>query len=156
MGPMAKKKMFKQTNLTKYEDLGSGGSWNPLFILRKAQDSLVSCYIDKVRISFILEGDTSGSDSNNLGYLFVCTNKEALSGTDLDNKNYIISSGASRGGGGVVTLDVKRRIVDNDFDEDSGNHALGVQVRCTDTGSTEYALTMVVEVWGRWHRIDNA
>ena len=155
MGPMAKKKMFKQTNLTKYEDLGSGGSWNPLFILRKAQDSLVSCYIDKVRISFILEGDT-GTSGSNLGYLFVCTNKETLSGTDLENKNYIISSGASRAGGGVVTLDVKRRIVDNSFDEDSGNHALGVQVRCTDTGSTEYALTMVVEVWGRWHRIDNA
>ena len=150
------KKMFKQTNLTKYEDLGDAGSWNPLFTLKKAQDSLTSCYIDKVRISFILEGDTSGLDDNNLGYLFVVTNKETLSGTDLDNKNYIVSSSASRGGGGVVTLDVKRRIVDNTFDEDSGNHCLGVQCRMTDTGITDYAITLVAEVWGRWHRIDNA
>ena len=154
--PMARKRMFKQIGLTKLEALGSAGSWAPIAKLVKSQDQLTSAYVDSVRISFILEGDTSGSTDKQLGYLFCATTKGTLSGTDSSNTPYIISGSASRGGGGVVTLPIKRRIVDNDYDDNSGQGAVSIQCRMTDTGTESYDITMIVEAFGRWHDVETA
>jgi len=145
--------MFKSLALAKFENLGDAGGWQPLCKIDKQQGQMTAAWVDKVRISFILEGDTGGTSSEKLGYLFAVTNKATLSGTDSDNSPYIISASASRGGGGVVTLPVKRRVMDNDFDETTGFGALQVHVRATDTGSETPALTMVIETWGRWHQV---
>ena len=143
--------LFKQTALTGIEDMGNAGSWKPILKLEKQQGQMTSCYVDKIRISFILEGD-SASGGENLGFLFAVSNKETLSATDANNSEYVVSAGASRGGGGVVTLPVKRRIVFNDYDQESGENALNLQARMTDTGSNSYDVTFIVEVWGRWHQ----
>ena len=136
--------------------MGAAGSWNPIAKLVKSQDQLTSAYVDHVRISFILEGDASGSTTEQLGYLFCATTKETLSGTDSSNTPYIISGSASRGGGGVVTLPIKRRIVDNDYDDNSGQGAVSIQARMTDTGAESYNITMIVEAFGRWHNLETA
>ena len=149
-----KKGMFKVLSTARYESLGNAGSWNELVDFQKMQDGFASAYIDKVRISFILEGDASGSTSSQIGYLWAVSNRDTMSGTDSSNTGYIIGCGASRGGGGVVTIPVKRVIRDNDFDASSGENALRLHVRCTDIGTTTFAITMLIETWGRWHAVE--
>ena len=144
-------KMYKQTTIAKYEELGTGGSWNNIALLRKQEAAFTSAYIDKIRISYILEGDTGFTDADKAGVLWVVSNKETLSGTDASNSGYLISSSAGRLQNGVVTLPVGRRVTDNDFDSNSGHNALMIHARTTDTGEENPALTMVIEVWGRWH-----
>jgi len=148
---MAKRQMFKTISVSKFEDMGSSGDWNPLGVFLKQQNAFKSAYVDKVRISFILEGDDGVVADEQMGYLFAVTTKQTLSATDLDNSGYFVGASASRGGGGVVTIPINRRIVDNDFEEASGQNALSLQVRMTDTGSETYNLTMIIETWGRWH-----
>jgi len=150
---MARRKMYKTLNTALFEDLGDTGGWSALVDFAKQQASLGAAYIDKVRISFILEGD-SGTTSRNLGYLFMVSNKETLSATDANNTPYIIGASASRGGGGSVTIPIKRVIRDNDFDENSGQNKLRLFARMTDTGSEDYSITCLIETWGRWHQVN--
>jgi len=150
---MAKRKLFKVTSTARYEDMGSDGSWNPLVDFQKQQDAFASAYIDKVRISYILEGDT-GNSTSQWGVLFAVSNRDSMSATDSSNTGYVLASGASRGGGGVVTLNVDRSIRDNDFDASSGQNALRLHARCTDIGTTTFAITVIIETWGRWHAVD--
>ena len=149
---MARRTMFKQLNVTKFENLGSAGAWNSIGYFEKTQESMKSAYVDKLRISFILEGDTGGSNSEARGYLWATSNKSTLSATDADNSDYIISASASGvKGGGVVSLPVKRQILVNANEENSGQGRVYVFVRSTDTGEETPSVTMVVESWGRWH-----
>ena len=149
--------MYKTLNTALFEDMGATGGWKAIVDLAKQQASMGAAYIDKIRISFILEGDSSDSTSKQLGYLFMVSNKETLSATDANNAPYIIGASASRGGGGSVTIPVKRVIRDNDFDESSGQNKLRLFCRMTDTGDgeeNEYNITMVIETWGRWHQVN--
>ena len=147
---MAKKRMFKTLSITKLENLGATGGWASVGVFQKQQAMFKSAYVDKVKISFILEGDTSGSSSKQLGYLWAVSTKQSLSATDADNSGYIVGASASRGGGGVVTIPIQRRIVDNDFEDTSGQNALALFCRMTDTGSEDYSITMVIETYGRF------
>ena len=148
-----KRTMFKQLATAKIEDMGDTGGWKKILEFSKQQDSFTSSYLDKVRVSFILEGDSSGSNDQHLGYLWCVSNKDGLSGTDADNTPYIVSASASRGGGGIVTLNINRSIRDNAFDESTGFGKLALYVRMTDTGTESYDLTMITETWGRWHQV---
>jgi len=152
---MAKRRsMFKTISTTKLENLGATGGWNTVASLEKQQASFKSAYIDKVRVSYIVEGDSAGAFNANFGTLWVVTTSGTiLSATDADNTGLILTASASRQGGGVITLPVKRRIVDNDFDTNSGENALSIQCRATDIGSASVNITMVIETWGRWHRV---
>jgi len=144
--------MFKQLNVAKFEALGTTGGWNSIGYFEKLQEQMRGAYVDKVRISFIMEGDTGGQDAEPKGYLWVASNKQTLSGTDSDNSDYIISaSAAGNTGGGVITLPVKRLIEVNSTEENSGQGRVWIHVRGTDTGSENVNITMVVESWGRWH-----
>ena len=146
-----KSKMYKQLSIAKYENLGDGGSWNNICLLRKQEAGFTSAYIDKIRISYILDGDDGITDVDKAGVLWCVSNKETLSGTDASNSGYLISSSAGRLQAGVVTLPVGRRVTDNDFDSNSGHNALMVHARATDTGTETPSLTMIIEAWGRWH-----
>ena len=147
--------MFKQLAIARYDNLGSAGAWNPILTLSKQQDSMKSCYIQKVRISFIVEGDALTVERvKDLGFLWCVTNKATLSSTDASNTPYIVSSSASRAGGGVITLAVDRRIAANEFDEERGDAQLSVQCRCTDIGDETPDITLIAEVYGRWHKVE--
>jgi len=148
-----KRTMFKQLATAKLENMGDTGGWKKILEFSKQQDSFTSSYVDKVRVSFILEGDASLSTDAALGYLWCVSNKDGLSGTDADNTPYIVSASASRGGGGIVTLDIKRSIRDNAFDESTGFGKLALYARMTDTGTESYDITMITETWGRWHSV---
>ena len=152
MARRSKKPLFKQLNVTKFEALGTAGGWNSIGYFEKLQESMKGAYVDKVRISFIMEGDTAGQANEPKGYLWASSNKQTLSGTDADNSDYIISASASgQTGGGVVTLPIKRLIEVNSTEENSGQGRVWIHVRGTDTGSENNKITMVVESWGRWH-----
>ena len=116
---------------------------------------MTSAYVDKVRVSFILD-DIAGVGVNVIpfGYLFTAS----TSNSDPTNSNYVISASASgNSGGGVVTLPIKRRIVDNDHDANAGDHAISLFVEATDATSTaDVTLRMIVEAFGRWHDVVSA
>ena len=147
------KGMFRTVDLTKIENLGATGGWNPLCDFLKLQAGMKSAYIDKIRVSFIVEGDASGPTEKNLGFLFAVSNRDTMSAVDADNSQYIIGASASRGGGGVVTIPVKRSIKDNSFDATSGINALRLHCRMTDDGTATYNITMVIETWGKWQQV---
>ena len=147
--------MFKQISLVKTEDIGSAGSWFRIAQLEKQQAGFTSAYIDKVRISFILD-DIAGTGVNVIpfGYLFTASTSDAGPSTS----EYLISASASgNSGGGVVTLPIDRRVVDNTPDAESGEAAISLYVEATDaTLTADVELRMVIEVWGRWHTVINA
>jgi len=140
--------MYKQLNIAHVEALGSAGSWNSFAKLLKQQAGMSSAYIDKVKLSWILE-DVEPSPSS-LGVLFACSTKETMSNTEAENDGTVISARAGLATAGTVTLDIRRRITDNDFDENSGENAL--MLHCKPTNATEsLSVTLIIETWGRWH-----
>jgi len=114
-----------------------------------------SAYIDKIRISWILESE----HNDQVGVLFVASHDSALnSTTPSENDGNIIAASASRGAGGVVTLPVGRRIT-VDYDGASADTLtllsgmtgapIYAHVMTTDIDAT-VGLYLVVETWGRW------
>ena len=155
---MAKKKkrsMFKQLAHNHIENLSTGGNWNSFLRLEKQQNQLVSCYIDKIRITYCCDEDFN--DTAWGGIMFVVSNSSTLDSTTPSNNNEkIVAAGASPGGfcSGVVTLDVKRSIKLNEEDSDSGMGQLWVFARSTDMSTTaDVKIDTISEVWGRWHEI---
>ena len=154
---MARKRMFKELALVKAENIGHTGSSIVIAKLLKQSAQFTSAYVDKVRISYHYDAtDTFGADtpSNLIGSTFYCTTSNTVSPASAN----VISATGARGFGGTVTLDVKRRIVDNDFDDDSGNHALALWVQTTDVDMPAGDITgnFTIEVMGRWHQVLSA
>ena len=155
---MAKKKskMFKQISNVHVEDVNVQ-DWSSFLKLEKQDPSMKSAYVDKVRISWILDSDES-TDPNE-GILFVASHDNALdSTTPSNNDGNIISASASRAGAGVVTLDIKRRIT-IDYDgadagvlellEGTSGAPIYLHAYKSNTGSAA-SYYLVVETWGRW------
>ena len=152
-----KSKTYKQLSLVDSENIGHTGAFAVLAKLEKQQGAMRSAYIEKIRISYILDVTDTSADATpllkNLGLVWtVCTD----SGNPATGK--IVSASGSRGNGGVVTLDVRRRIVDNDYDADSGVGALALGVESTnpDLDTGDVYLKAYIEVWGRWHILEDA
>ena len=144
---MARKRMFKQLNSSHLETVET--NWNSFGSFTKQQESMTSCYVDKVRISYLVR-DASATES--FGFLFCVSTDDALdSTTPGNNDGRIIEAKARSGSAGTITLDVKRRIEDNDTDINSGHGKLWLHVRPTDVGTSEN-IEIVVESWGRWHK----
>ena len=140
--------MYKQLNIAHVETLGSAGSWNSFCKLLKQQAGMSSAYVDKVKLSWIIQ-DVEPSPSS-LGLLFACSTKETMSNTEADNDGTIVSARGGSAIAGTVTLDLRRRIVDDDFDENSGENALMLHMKPTDT-TEALSIVIVIETWGRWH-----
>ena len=148
--------MFKQISNVHVESV-SDTDWSSFLKLEKQDPSMRSAYIDKIRISWVLNSvETNGQ---NQGLLFVASHDNALdSTTPANNDGNIIASTASRGAAGVVTLDVKRRIT-VDYDgadsqilsllEGTTGAPIYLHTYKANTGSTaDYYL--VIETFGRW------
>ena len=150
-----KSKMFKQISNLHVEDVAQNNDWSSFIKLEKQDAAMKSAYIEKIRISWILESE----HNDNVGVLFVTSHDEALdSTTPSNNDGYIISASASRGAGGVVTLPVGRRItmdyvgtnaeVQKLLTGSSGAPIYG-HVQTTDIDAT-VGLYLVIETWGCW------
>jgi len=148
-------KLYKQISNVHVETVAEG-DWSSFLKLDKQDPTMRSCYIDKVRISWVV--DTQETSAAQQGLLFVASHDSALdSTTPANNDGNIISASASRGGAGVVTLDIKRRI-DMSYDgSDAGvlellegsNGPIYLHSYKADTGS-DANFYLVIETWGRW------
>ena len=150
-----KSKMFKQISNVHLEDVAQNNDWSSFVKLEKQDASMRSAYIDKVRISWVLEAEHNDS----VGCLFVASHDSALdSTTPANNDGNVIAASASRGAGGVITLDIKRRIT-IDYDGSSADTLQLLQgtsgapvflhLLTTDIDST-VGVYLVIETWGRW------
>jgi len=147
-----KKKNFKLVSNVHLETIADN-DWSSFLMIEKANDSLVSAWVDKVRVSFVLGQEET---EVNTGLLFVASMDPALNSvTPSENDGQIIAASASRGGGGVITLDIKRRIDENGTATSVHPSRTGLpiwlHVRSADIGETTSAY-LVVETWGRWHK----
>ena len=146
--------MYKKIATTSLEDIGSGGGTVSIAKFTKQEAGMTSAYIDKVRVSFILE-DIAGSATNTIPFGWLWTVITSGTSSDSHNGEYIVGASASgHSGGGVVTIPVNRRIVDNDFDSNSGQNALLLVLEATDaTVTADVDVRLVIETWGRWHEV---
>ena len=146
-----KKSMFKQLNNNHLETVET--NWNSFGSFTKQQESMTSCYVDKVRVSYLVR-DAAVDES--FGFMFcVSTDDDLDDTTPSNNDGRILEAKAKTGAAGTVTLDVKRRIEDNDTDINSGHGKIWLHIRPTDTGTSEN-IELVVESWGRWHKFTSA
>ena len=151
-----KSKMFKQISNVHLETVAEQ-DWSSFLKLEKQDPSMRSAYIDKVRISYVL--DSEESTGENTGILFVASHDTALdSSTPANNDGQIIAATGKHGYAGVVTLDIKRRVT-IDYDGSSADTLQLLQgtagapvylhARKATTGSSENWY-LVIETYGRW------
>ena len=148
--------MFKQISNVHLETVDET-DWSSFLKIEKQDPSMRSAYVDKVRISFVL--DSEESTGENAGLLFVASHDNALdSSTAANNDGNIIAATARHGYAGTVTLDIKRRIT-IDYDGSSSDTLdllrgssgapIYLHVHKATTGSSENWY-LVIETYGRW------
>jgi len=148
-----KSKMFKQISNVHLESV-EDSTWSSFIKLDKQQDGFTRAYIDKVRISYVVAEEENEVAQ---GMLFVASHDNTLSATPANNDGQIIAASASRGGGGVCTLNIKRSIDMNYDGSDAQVLALlqgsagpiYLHAYSAEIGETT-AVYLVVETWGRW------
>ena len=150
---MAKKSMFKTVSNIHAETVNDS-DWSSFAVILKQQDSMKSCYADKVRISWVVNQEET---EVNTGFLFVASTDSTLdSSTPSNNDGRVISASASRGGAGVVSLDIRRRIEANTENTEGlgSNPPIYLHIRSAEIGEAT-SVYLVVETWGRWHRVES-
>jgi|EP01048_Picozoa_sp_COSAG05_P026136 hypothetical protein len=149
---MTKGNLFKTVSTVHIESIANA-TWSSFAILDKMQDSFSSAYIEKVRISFVLNEEET---EPNTGLLFVSSLDNTLSATASANDGQIISATATRGGGGVVVLPIQRSIRNNASVSNSSQAGdpIYLHARAANIGETT-AVYMVIETWGRWHKVES-
>ena len=148
---MAKRsKMFKTLNNVHLEDLSVAGNWNSFARIEKQQNQMISAFVDKVRVSYLL--DTEISDAADCGVMIVASVSDTLdNATPSNNDEFIIAASAGRLIGGVITLDLKRSIKSNAENLNRGDGEIYLFARCTDQSSTTAVkLWLNLETHGRW------
>ena len=153
------KRMFKQVSICHIENSADDGAWNSFADLKKQQNSFSSAYIDYVKISYIQEeqvGSAVGEQNLLLAPLFAAATSSTLSTTPSNNSPLIISSAGGTVGGGTVYLPIKRRIVLNEIDPESGEAMIRLFIANMDlsTGYSDAKWHLIVETYGRWHKMD--
>ena len=152
---MAKKNSFKMINNMHLENV-SDSDWSSFLRIEKQNPAMRSAWVEKVRISYVWDTESSAPD---YGALFVASyDKELDSSTAENNDGQMIATSASRGGAGVVTLSIDRRITINydgsDADnlsllEGTGGAPIYLHLHKAKTGGAQDCL-LAVEVYGRW------
>ena len=155
---MAKRKMFKMLARLEEENIGHTGGSYALAFFQKEKDSMVSAYLDKVRVSFIAKVTDTHVDATpplekNIGYMFWLSTSASSEGSD-----YVLSASATRGNGGTVVLPADRRILENDENSDTGFGRIYLWVRTTnpDLAAGDITIEAYIEAFGRWHVIGDA
>jgi len=144
--------MFKQLALVKTENIGHTGGSYAIAAIKKQQDQFVSAYVDKVRIAYHLDVNDSPTDRpDQVGISFYAS----TSGTSNPDSSNLIAVSATRGYGGTVTLDLKRAVRENEYDDDSGMGQIAIWVSCSDLdlAAGDVTLNAALEAYGRWHTI---
>jgi len=142
--------MFKTVSNVHAETVNDS-DWSSFLVIDKQQDSMSSCYVDKCRISWVVNQEET---EPHVGFLFVAsTDSDLDSTTPANNDGRIISASASRGGAGVVSLDISRRVEANTLGTEGlgSNPPIYLHVRSAEIGEATSAY-LVVETWGRWHK----
>ena len=149
---MARRRRMFKTISNIHAETVNDSDWSSFAVIDKQQDSMASCYVDKVRISWVINQEETEVQT---GFLFVAsTDSDLDSATPANNDGRVISASASRGGAGVCSLDIKRRVESNA----TGTEGLGaappiyLHVRSAEIGEATAAY-LVVETWGRWHKV---
>ena len=146
-----KRSMFKTTSLMHAETVNDS-DWSSFAVITKQQDSMKSAFVDKVRISWIINQEETEVQT---GFLFVASmDPELDSTTPSNNDGQVISASASRGGAGVVTLDIKRSVLQNTLNATNVSTTglpIYLHIRSAEIGEATSAY-LVVETWGRWHK----
>ena len=146
--------MFKQISNVHMETVADS-DWSSFLKLDKQQDGMTSCYIDKVRISYVVAEEEAEVAQ---GMLFVASHDSALnSTTPSENDGQIIAASASRGGGGVVTLDIRRSINMNYDGSDAqvlqllqgSNGPIYLHAYSAELGE-QTKVYLVIETFGKW------
>ena len=147
------RKMFKTISNVHVETINDS-DWSSFAVIDKQNDSFQSCYVDKVRISWIINQEET---EPHVGFLWAASTDSDLDSTVASNNDgRIISASAGRGGAGVNSLDIKRRVMSNTL----GTEGLGalppiyLHVRSAEIGETT-SVYCIVETWGRWHKVDS-
>jgi len=155
---MARKRarMFKQISNVHVETVAEA-DWSSFLKLDKQDPSMKRAYIDKVRISWVLDSVESPAGAAQ-GLLFVASHDNALSSsTPSDNDGNIIAATATRGAAATATLNIQRSI---DMSYDGADASIRellegssgpIYLHCykADTGGSAN-FYLVVETWGRW------
>ena len=157
-------KMYKQISNVHIETINDS-DWSSFLVFQKQDDSMTSAYIDKVRISWVIDSD-EGADAAGAGFLFAASTDKALESSDTeadDNSGRIIAASGTRGGGGTVTLPINRRITMNydgtstaiiEMLESTSGAPIYLHTYASDTGAAKN-LYLIVETWGRWFKATN-
>ena len=148
----SKRKMYKQVSNVHIEAV-TDGEWSSFMIYKKQENSMTSAYIDRVKISWVLNQEDN-PNSKLQGFLFASSLDSALdSSTAGNNTGNIISCTGVNGGGGVAYLDIKRRIISNESQHSTTESTAGwpiyLHVRSSEIGE-DTSLYVVVESYGRW------
>ena len=148
--------MYKQISNVHVETVAEG-DWSSFLKLDKQDPSMKRAYIDKVRISWVLDSEESPSGAAQ-GLLFVASTDNALSSsTPSDNDGNIIAATATRGGAATATLNIKR-FIDMNYDGadaavrellEGSNGPIFLHCYKAETGATAN-FYLVVETYGRW------
>ena len=144
--------MFKQIAYVESVNMGSAGDPQAIVKFQKQQAQFTKCWIDGVKISYLVD-DIAGLPTEYIDYgvLFAVTNHN----TNNPSSANVVSARAAQGGANTVYLPVKRSIVDDDFDADSGDHALALWAELPDiTATADITLKLVIEAFGRWHTVE--
>ena len=146
---MSGKSLFKTVSNVHLETLPDQ-TWNSCLRIDKMQDSFNSAYVEKVRISFVLNQEET---EPNVGLLFASSLDDTMSGTASDNDGRIISASATNGAAGVITLPIKRSVRSNETPSDTSEagNPIYIHLRGVAIGESTTVL-MVIETWGRWHK----
>ena len=148
------RRMFKQISNVHLETVADS-DWSSFLKLDKQQDGITSAYIEKVRISYVVAEEENEVAQ---GMLFVASHDNALdSTTPANNDGQIISASASRGGGGVCTLDIRRSIKMNYDGADAqvlsllqgSSGPIYLHAYSAEIGE-QTQVYLVIETWGRW------
>ena len=158
---MAKRRrMFKSLNRLETENIGHTGGAAPLCAFTKTQAGMSSSYLEKVRYSFLADViDTAPTAESgpplpkNLGYLFWLSTSNTSSSAE-----YVISASATRGNGGVVSLEARRAIKEDALASNTsyGRIYLWCEATNPDLFAGDITLRGYVEAWGRWIDIEDA
>jgi len=162
MARRRKRKMQKQVS-NMHVEIINDQDWSSFLKISKQEDSMKFAYVHSARISWTLDSD-EGNDNPGMGFMFVASTDNALdSTTPSNNDGQVISASASRGGGGVVTLPIRRNITTNYDGADasvlqllkgSGEAPIYLHAYKSDTNQAA-SLFLVVETWGYFHETES-
>ena len=151
-----KPKMYKDLSFVSVKNLGSSGAPIAIMRVQKQQGQMTSAFIKNLRIHCILN-DVSGASTPSsdmpVNFMFYAT----TTGSSVPTSGNCIAAAATGYGGGSVNLTLNRVIRDNDYDPNSGDHAIAIWAECTDaTVTADIELKLVAESYGRWHEVVSA